>query len=127
MNLQEEKVFISNLKVKAFRDSDYLAWLRRHKCFACRTNGGFYGDVMIVYERVTASHIFRSYHGLKNHDWAAVPMCGECHWIYEYHKDNYEFKFGRLPTADDAEKFYQKYLKETGKEDLRTKEQMVPI
>jgi hypothetical protein len=113
--------FISNLKVKKFRDEGYLDWLRSLKCFSCRTVG------FPPYQRVTASHIFRGYYGLKNHDWGAVPMCPSCHLLYEYHKDKYLEKFGKLPMPKDAEAFYQKYLKVKNKEDTRTSEQMVPI
>lgn len=79
------------------------------------------------YDRVTASHILRSYHALKNHDWAAVPMCRECHWSYEYHRAKYIIDFGREPNIEDANKFYLKYLQESGKTDLRTPEQLKPI
>lgn len=119
---------ISNFKNKAFRDPAYLDWIRSLKCFTCRTNGGFHGDLAIgKYDRVTASHIFRSYHGLKNHDWASVPMCSSCHWLYEYHKDKYINKFGPEPTGEDANKLYIKYLNETNKQDKRTPEQLLPI
>ena len=96
---------------RAHREPPYLAWLRKQPCWSCPAKND-----------VTASHILRGYHGLKNHDWASVPMCPACHWIYEYHKDKFErevCRHRRLPTVEDAEKFYQRYLTETGKEDKR--------
>ena len=54
-------------------------------------------------------------------------MCGECHYLYEYHKELYIGKFGKLPKIEDAEKLYNKYLELKGKSDIRTQEQMAPI
>lgn len=124
----KDNEFFTNFKTKRFKDTAFLEWLRGLKCFACRTGGGFHGDwAMGNYDRVTASHIFRGFGGMKNHDWAAVPMCGECHWTYEFHRDKYIESFGKEPTAEDADKLYKKFLQESGKKDLRTPEQMKPI
>lgn len=112
--------FIGNLKVKAHRDPSFLAWIRKQKCYSCPTRGH---DMI---NPITASHIFRGYHGLKNHDWACVPMCGYCHWEFEYHKDVFAQR-AATPTREDGNMYYLKYLKETGKPDLRTPEQMNPV
>jgi hypothetical protein len=105
---------IQALKTKVYKNAKYLGWLRKQKCYSCPARA-----------EITASHIFRGYHGLKNHDWGAVPMCGPCHWEYEYHKEWF-VKRWHLPTAEDAEKYWQKYLAETGAVDDRTPEQMKP-
>lgn len=105
---------IQALKTKAYRNNAFLAWLRKQKCFSCPARS-----------EITASHIFRGYHGLKNHDWGAVPMCGPCHWLYEYHKDKFVIRW-HLPTQEDAERYFQRYLSETGKSDDRVDTQKVP-
>lgn len=102
---------IQKLK-KAYRNRAYLEWLRKQKCWSCpaRLN-------------ITASHIFRGYHGLKNHDWASVPQCGWCHWEYEYHRDKFMTRW-RLPSANDAEKYFQRFLQETNRVDDRNPDQL---
>lgn len=75
---------------------------------------------------MTASHIGRGYHGLKNHDWMAVPMCSSDHWMYEY--SPWLFRAGKvLPTFADADKLFRKFLEVEGLEDDRTPEQMEEI
>jgi hypothetical protein len=117
---QEETKFISNLKYGSYRNAGYLAFLRKQKCFSCPTRG----DDMV--NPITASHIFRGDHGMKNHDWASVPMCGWCHWEYEYHKEVFG-QHARMPTTEDAERYFQKYLEQSGKQDDRKPEQLKPI
>ena len=108
----------ARLKV-SYRNSAYLAFLRKQKCFVCPTQGGLiYPDL----NSVSASHILRGYHGLKNHDWASVPMCSNCHWLWEYHREKYDELF-RRPEIEDAEKYFQRFLKESGRQDDRTEVQ----
>lgn len=99
---------------RAYRNAAYLAFLRLQKCWSCPARN-----------EITASHIFRGYHGMKNHDWAALPMCPWCHWEYEYHKELF-IKRRHLPVAADAEAFFQRFLKETGRHDDRTEDQLRP-
>jgi len=107
----------------SYRNGKYLAWLRKQKCFVCPTQGGLiYPDL----NTVTASHILRGYHGLKNHDWASVPMCSNCHWLWEYHKERFDL-ISRRPTLTDAEKYFQKFLIEESREDDRTEVQRNPL
>ena len=107
---------IIGLKTKAYRSGAYLVFLRKQRCWSCPARND-----------ITASHIFRGYHGLKNHDWVSIPQCGPCHWEYEYHKDVFEQRWGRVPNKDDAEKYFQRFLKESGREDDRTEGQLVSI
>lgn len=100
---------------KAYRNPRFLEYLRKQRCWSCPATND-----------ITASHILRGYHGLKNHDWASVPMCMACHWMYEYHKDKFvQFvcRHSRLPILADAEKYFQMFLVESGFEDDRTEEQ----
>lgn len=76
---------------------------------------------------ITASHVGRGYHGLKNHDWTCVPMCPCCHWEYEYHRDRISARLGREVTLLDADQYFQKYLAEEAVEDDRTEEQKKAI
>src|SRR3990172_8941883 len=109
------KGLIQNLKAKAYRNAAYLAWLNKgHKCFCCPSIGSYE-------EPITASHIFRGYHGLKNHDWACVPMCGYCHWLYEFHRSKFTTDGFHIPAATDAERYFQRFLKETERKDNRTR------
>jgi hypothetical protein len=115
MNFHKDGHLIQALKTKRYKNAAYLAWLRRQKCYSCPSRG-----------QITASHVFRGYYGLTNHDWGAVPMCGVCHWTYEYHKDWFVRRW-HLPSAVDAESYFARYLGETCKKDDRTEEQRVPL
>jgi hypothetical protein len=111
-----EGELITALKTKRYKHEPYMAWIRKQKCISCPARVD-----------VTASHLGRGYHGLKNHDWTCVPMCPSCHWLYEYHKTEYQRKFGFTPEISDAEKYFQKFLVTSGREDDRTEEQKRPI
>jgi hypothetical protein len=131
LNITDEQWYdrrpLINKLTKAYRNEDYLHWLRSKACFACGSERRNDTEWHQKASNITASHIFRSYHGLKNHDWGAVPMCNYCHWLYEYHKmDRYRDKY-RIPTIADAERYFQRFLADKGREDNRTPEQKVPI
>lgn len=76
---------------------------------------------------ITASHIGRGYHGLKNHDWTCVPMCPCCHWEFEYYRWRVERRYGRPITLVDAELYFSRYLQEMGEADDRLEEQKKAI
>ena len=76
---------------------------------------------------ITASHLGRGYHGLKNHDWTCVPMCSWCHWEYEYHRELVSQRMGRDISLSEAEAYFQRYLKESGEVDDRTEAQKKAI
>lgn len=104
---------------RAYRNKKYLKWLKQQKCWSCPSVGNGYNPI-------DPSHIFRGYHGLKNHDWAAIPQCRACHTEME----NFSWRFKvrhEMPTAKDAEKYFQRFLKETGGLDDRQPNQMGPI
>lgn len=115
-NYHPDGELINGLKNRAYRSSGFLKYIRKQKCWSCPARVD-----------ITASHIFRGYHGLKNHDWACVPMCPMCHWEYEYHKDRFEVRWGRIPISEDANGYFKKYLSESGKEDDRGEDQLVPV
>ena len=102
--------------VNAYRNPRYLAFLRKQRCYCCPS-----------ITDTTASHLGRSYHGIKNHDWLALPMCPVHHYLWEYHKVVYHNKQLRWPTYEQCEKYFQKFLKQEGLADDRLEDQKSPI
>ena len=61
-------------------------------------------------DRTQASHVGVSNFKIKPPDNQAVPQCGACHYIFEYHKGIFEAKTGQpAPTLDDCARYFALY------------------
>lgn len=67
-------------------------------------------------DRNTASHVGVSNFKIKPPDNQAVPQCGKCHWLFEYHKDKFrEMTRREMPTLQDCAYFFELWCTQAGR------------
>lgn len=90
------------------RNPAYLDWLRDQPCITC-------GRLSSWGDRNQASHVGVSNFKIKPPDNQAIPQCGKCHSLFEYHKNKFtELTGTSLPSLEDCQYYFSLFCQKTG-------------